>query len=265
MKAGSSNPVSVSYYLRPAEIARCIVRCTILDTLDPRPPFSASAMIPKTIPVMTLPGTVFFPRTLLPLHIFEPRYRLMLAETLRSHRIMAVTLLDEADPTVPPAEEKPHRIATAGVIRACQKNDDGTSNLILEGLERIEIVEIVRERPFRLIQISSATGSADEPGEEAHALRQQLLRVLRTTTKVDPSLPQKLADRLEEIQDPSAFCDLLVFSLAENARFKQRMLELFDPGERLRQTYNYFRAALERRRLGRRLQGSLDDDEIGLN
>jgi len=222
-------------------------------------------MIPETIPVMTLPGIVFFPRTLLPLHIFEPRYRLMLAETLGSHRVMAVALLDETDPAIPLAAETPHRIATAGIIRACQKNDDGTSNLILEGLKRIEVVAVVREAPFRLIQVKPITEATVAPDNESLALCRQLLQILRSTAKAESSIPRKLAKRLAEIHDPSAFCDLLVFSLAENAQFKQRMLELIDPGERLRQTLTYFRAALERQRLGDQLQGKLSDDEIGLN
>lgn len=222
-------------------------------------------MIPETIPIMTLPGTVFFPRTLLPLHIFEPRYRLMLAETLSSHRIMAVTLLDEDDPTGPGGTEKPHRVATAGVIRACQKNTNGTSNLILEGLRRIEIVEIVRETPFRLVQASPLSDPNTESQDEALQLRTQLLAVVRATTNTEPAVPQKLADTLEEIRDPSAFCDLLVFSLAESVRFKQRMLEMIEPTERLRQTLGYFRKALELRQLGKRLQGGLSDDEIGCN
>jgi len=222
-------------------------------------------MIPETIPVMTLPGIVFFPRTLLPLHIFEPRYRLMLEEILGSHRVLAVTLRDETDPTIPVAAETPHRVATVGVIRACQKNDDGTSNLILEGLQRIKILEVVRETPFRLIQIQTIRDATHVPNDESLALRRQLLLIIQAVTKTEPSLPRKLTERLAEIHDPSVFCDLLVYSLAENVRFKQRMLELIDPGERLRQTHGFFRALLERQRLGKRLQGRLGDDKIGLN
>jgi len=214
---------------------------------------------------MTLPGTVFFPGVLLPLHIFEPRYRLMLGETLVSHRIMAVTLLDDSDPTRARDAETPHRVATAGVIRACQKNHDGTSNLILEGLERIEIVEVVRETPFRLIQIKPISNPATTTQCETLALCEQLLEILRSSNMADSLVPRKFADSLETIRDPSAFCDLLVFSLAENVRFKQRMLETVDPGERLNRTLIYLSAELERVRLGELLQGSLGDDEIGRN
>ncbi|HVU15963.1 MAG TPA: LON peptidase substrate-binding domain-containing protein [Candidatus Didemnitutus sp.] len=50
--------------------------------------------VPPTLPVMTLPRTVFFPQALLPLHIFEPRYREMLRDVLATTRIFAVARLD---------------------------------------------------------------------------------------------------------------------------------------------------------------------------
>lgn len=219
-------------------------------------------MIPDIIPVMTLPATVFFPRTLLPLYIFEPRYRLMLMDTLNSHRIFAVALLDHTEP----AGETPHRIATAGVIRACQKKVEGTSHLILEGLSRVEIVQIVRERPYRLIRVQPIVAATVTPAlETLDRLREQLLTLLHQQPQFESGIRTRLTETLETIKDPSVFCDLLVHSLAKNLRFKQRVLEIIDPIQRLRQAIGHFQAELEMDRLAQRLRGSLGDDEIELN
>src|ERR1035437_4036916 len=87
--------------------------------------------LPEDVPVMTLPNVVFFPQALLPLHIFESRYRQMLRDVLASDRLFAVAGLDVQQ--AGRRFEPPHRIAGVGMVRACQKNDNGTSNLLIQG------------------------------------------------------------------------------------------------------------------------------------
>ncbi|MCC5022756.1 MAG: hypothetical protein J6386_08145 [Candidatus Synoicihabitans palmerolidicus] len=77
--------------------------------------------MPDEIAVMTLLEVAFFPQALMPLHIFEPRYRLMLKTVLASHRIFAIAGLH---PNSDPSEERGQRIATAGIVRACNSNPD---------------------------------------------------------------------------------------------------------------------------------------------
>ena len=101
--------------------------------------------VPDDVPVMTLPNVAFFPQSLMPLHIFEPRYRKMLSDVLATNRIFAIAGLDQRQLGRSGAIEPQHRIAGIGIVRACQKNDNGTSNLLIQGLCRAEISEIISE------------------------------------------------------------------------------------------------------------------------
>ena len=224
-----------------------------------------SIEIPPEIPVMTLPGAVFFPKTVIPLRIFEPRYREMLEETLATHRIFAVAALSDKKAGLLAPQEPPYRIATAGVIRACQKNDDGTSMLLLEGLARIEITSIVRERPYRVIAVRPLTDLPSADPEHLIKLRRQLVRAFTLRAKIGGDLPPDLRQAVVEIADPAALCDMLVFSLVRDPRFKQRMLEMLDPSERLRATIRFFQRESETLGIQRRTQGRLADDEVGNN
>lgn len=221
--------------------------------------------LPRAIPVMTLPETVFFPRTVLPLHIFEPRYREMLRDTLAGHRIFAVAALDARRSKSSAELEPPQRIATAGVIRVCQKNENGTSDLLLEGLARVEILSIVREQPYRMIRVrplcDATAASADDLGQ----LRRDLLRAVNLRIKLGESLPPGLNQALRTIEDAAVLCDLLVFSLVSDAAFKQRMLETIDTAQRLQHAIARFRQDAAVLRLQRRLQATLGDDEIEHN
>src|SRR3954447_5841679 len=134
--------------------------------------------LPDEVPVMTLPNTTFFPQALLPLHIFETRYRQMLRDVLASNRLFAVAGLDLQRLSEPGQFEPPHRVASVGIIRACQKNDNGTSNLLLQGLCRVEILKIIRDEPYRRIRIRALSSQAGGTPDENQALRRELARLL---------------------------------------------------------------------------------------
>src|ERR1700759_3871300 len=112
----------------------------------------SSRLLPDRVPVMPLPGALLFPHALLPLYIFEPRYREMLAHALSRHRIFSVALVkpDRSEWTSPADF---FHVAGVGLIRACVERGDGTSNLILQGLERVRFTSFAQDAPFPIATI----------------------------------------------------------------------------------------------------------------
>lgn len=214
---------------------------------------------------MTLPGAVFFPKTVIPLRIFEPRYREMLEHVLAGSRIFAVAALAGKHPGGLSPFEPPHRIASAGIIRACQKDSDGTSMLLLEGIARIQIKAIVRELPYRVIAVQPLEDAPIDDPNGLGRLRNQLVRAFTLRAKLGGDFPPDLRQAVAAITDPAALCDLLVFSISRDKSFKQRMLETLDPAERLRQAIRFFQRESEILGIQRRTQGRLADDEVGNN
>ena len=89
--------------------------------------------LPDALPVMVLGGCNLLPHGLLPLYIFEPRYRQMLEDTLAGDRLFAIGTVNPAGE--PPSEEpEVFDHSCAGLIRACVGEEDGCSHLILQGL-----------------------------------------------------------------------------------------------------------------------------------
>src|SRR5512138_262509 len=101
--------------------------------------------LPCEVPVMTLPNATLFPQALLPLHIFEPRYRRMLADCLRSHRMFALAMQRPGR-----TRESPCTVAGLGLIRVSVEHSDRTSHLILQGLARVELGPARQYRPYRI-------------------------------------------------------------------------------------------------------------------
>ena len=221
--------------------------------------------LPDEVPVMTLPNVAFFPQALMPLHIFEPRYRQMLHDVLGSNRLFAVAGLNGAQSGEPGQFEPPHRIASVGIVRACQKNSDGTSHLLLQGLCRVEITRIVRDEPYRQIQIRALASEAGATDGENQSLRKELSRLLALKMKLEAAGSAEMAAFLKTVEDPEAFVDIAAFSLCEDARLKQKLLETLDVHNRLELFSRQLRGEIESLKLRRKLQGTLPDDQIPNN
>src|SRR6185295_2295727 len=101
--------------------------------------------LPNEVPVMTLPSATLFPQALLPLYIFEPRYRRMLSDMLRSDRMFSVAMQKPGR-----TRETPCAVAGLGLIRVSVDHQDGTSHLILQGLTRVELCETLQTKPYRV-------------------------------------------------------------------------------------------------------------------
>ncbi len=221
--------------------------------------------LPTQVPVMTLPHTVFFPQSLLPLHIFEPRYRAMLRDVLKTNRLFAVARLDRSRSTEPGAVEPPHRIATLGIIRACQDAEDGTSNLLLQGVCRVEIRDVVREIPYRLIAVSPLASHRSGNPAQLEILRLEVLRLLNLRRRLGSPAPKGMTQFLESIEDFDTFADVAVFNLCEDSPLKQQLLEELDTLQRLTRFAAQLRTDIEQHRLRRKLQGGLAEDGIANN
>jgi ATP-dependent Lon protease len=221
--------------------------------------------LPEQIPVMTLPEVAFFPQALLPLHIFEPRYRQMLREVLASNRLFAVAGLDPRRAVAGGPIEPPHKVACVGIIRACQKGDDGTSNLLLQGLARVQIVGIVQDEPYRRIQIKSLASIPGASALENERLRAELSRLLGLKLRLSAKIGREMATFLKSVDDPETFVDIAAFSLCDDPQVKQRLLETLDVHRRLELFNHHLREEIDALRLRRRLQGGLSDDRIDQN
>jgi len=221
--------------------------------------------LPDEVPVMTLANTALFPQALMPLHIFEPRYRHMLRDVLASDRLFVVAGLNGDRVDASGGLEPPHRVAAVGIIRACQKNENGTSNLLLQGLCRVEIRAITCNEPYRRIRIRPLASEAGATDLENQALRRELARLIKVKTQLAASGSDEMEAFLKTVEDPEAFVDIAAFSLCEDAALKQELLETLDVHRRLELFGRRLRFDIAQLKLRHRLQGRLPDGRISDN
>jgi len=172
-----------------------------------------------------LPNVVLFPHLMMPLHIFEPRYRQMTADALAGDRFIAMVLLQpgreseyESQPAICP-------VACLGRIQTDQRLPDGRYNIHLRGLTRVRsLKEVENAKLYRCAKV-------------------EILQELPVTPQIDKMLRSKLLEAVPrwcQDQGPAAevfpkviesnlplgiICDVLGFSLPLSVEFKQELLE----------------------------------------
>ena len=181
---------------------------------------------------MVLPNATLFPHSLLPLHIFEPRYRAMLEWSLERQRMFCIALMK---PGVTEAHSPSdfHHVAGLGLVRACRGSADGTSNLILQGLARVRLAGFLQDRPFRIAEIREVRSSTADPAE-TDLLRAKLLDVCAQARLHGLELPQALEAHLAKLGDSEVLADIVAHTFLRDPYRRQEILEQAETAERLR-------------------------------
>jgi ATP-dependent Lon protease len=220
--------------------------------------------LPAEVPVMILPNATLFPQALLPLYIFEPRYRRMLADCLDSHRMFCVAMQRPGS-----KRETPAPVAGIGVVRVAVEHKDATSHLILQGLARVQLCETVRYKPYRKNRIELLTpapcdtvavdalmgklkGLLDERVRLGMPFPFPIAPAPDTESTPTPGIPPKeVLKYLGAIEDAEQLTDLVSCAVLPDARERQTILETVEIDTRLRQLIQYLLADMRRHKRNR--------------
>lgn len=188
--------------------------------------------LPPQAPIMVLPNATLFPHALLPLFIFEPRYRKMLAWALEHHRMFCIALMK---PGVTEARDVDdfHHVAGLGLIRACVSHEDGSSHLVLQGVARVEFTEFVQEKPFRMARLREVE-SEPASSEEGEVLSAQVLEFCAHYQAQGAMIPETLDQQLANVDDPAVLCDIVAHTFVRDPFRRQTVLEMQRVADRLR-------------------------------
>jgi ATP-dependent Lon protease len=218
--------------------------------------------LPREVPVMTLPNATLFPQAFLPLHIFEPRYRLMLADALHSNRMFSVAMQRPGS-----TRETPLPVAGLGLIRISVGHRDGTSHLVLQGLARVELERAVRYKPYRIQRIRPLqTPPCDTVAVDALVAKVRELLVERielgltfplpmvslddsdSNPAPSPASPKEMMRYLDSFKNLDQAVDLVSRAVLPGAIERQAILEAVAVEARLRRLIHFLLAEIRANR-----------------
>ncbi len=218
--------------------------------------------LPSRIPIFPLPDTVFFPGGVLPLHVFEARYRTMVADHLPGARVMGMILLEpgwQEDYYGSPAA---YSVGCAGPMEEVTRLPDGRYTLQVHGRWKFEVVRYLQTEPYRMAEVRVLTErQADESLVSVQQAKTRLLgayTVLASALEGRPSNPFTFDPSL----DYARLVNLACMHLGIAAEEKQRLLELHDVDERGSRIIRVLEQEYQR---VARLQALRGDDETSIH
>lgn len=206
-------------------------------------------MVPEVLPIFPLARTVLLPGEVLPLHIFEPRYRAMVREALSAHRMIGMVRIlpgyeAEVDDGAPPVQP----VGCAGLIAQHQELDDGRYLIWLVGVERFRIdEELAAPTPYRQVRVSY------EPVEDDAAttaglmpLRRDLRTMIPTLVDADADTRRSVAQQISDASDNQLLA-LACHVLEMGSDEKQAVLEAKSLADRYVRVYDALYRSLDDR------------------
>ena len=179
--------------------------------------------LPERLPLFPLDNVVFFPSTILPLHIFEERYKQMVQDSSDSHNLICMTLLN---PEM--GQEDSESLANTGCIGRIinnEESDDGKKNIILYGLKRIEIKKVLYDKPYREVEIKIIETSSSDNSE---AFKKRIMDLTNKWNLLLDGYTDDYKIKIENSSTLSKITDSLSSSMVAKASDRQLLLEEFD-------------------------------------
>ena len=186
----------------------------------------------RELPLFPLPEVVLFPQEVLPLHIFESRYRIMLQTVLEADSCFGIVRSN-------PATKQIADVGCCAQIVKHQTSEDGRSNIVTVGQQRFRILEIIREAPFYSAMVTWIDDNSVDDQDELTALSSSVLLALKDVVSLTGKLTdseRSLPEGLPEIPRELSFwiASHLGGSVADE---QQSLLEMLDTKIRLQREY----------------------------
>jgi ATP-dependent Lon protease len=221
------------------------------------PAGTGDIVIPDALPVLPLRDGVVFPQTAMPLAVAQPRSVRLVDDVMRGNRLLA--LVAQRDPQKEPVGlEDLHRVATAGVIHQLARGADGSVRLMVQGLERVRLLDLVGTEPYLVGRIEVA----GEPGEatpEMDALRRAVVEIFGRLVAVSPELPDELAIAAQNVDAARQLVYFAASVVPFGQAVRQELLELDPVPAKLRRLVDLLQRELAVRELGRKITSETEE------
>ena len=217
--------------------------------------------IPDVVGILPLRGTVIFPHAVAPLAVGRPGSVRLVQEALQGSRIIGAVM--QRDPTTDdPGPQGLHPIGAVITIHKALKQPDGTLRLIVQGLTRFRVADVVQEAPFIRARIQRLDDEASSATTlEVEALARTATGLFQKVVALSPALPDELANVLGAGEGPATVADLIAGSLPTlPTALRQELLETTSVAERLQRLVAALTKEAEVLELGSKIQSEVQSE-----
>jgi len=207
--------------------------------------------IPDALPILPLRDGVVFPLTAVPLAVATPRSVRLIDDVMRGNRLVALVAQREAQAEASGLDDL-HRVGTAGMIHQLARAPDGSVRLVVQGLERIRVLDLLSADPYLVGRVEVSPDQA-VVSPETDALRRAVAEIFGRLVAVSPELPDELAANAPNVGDARQLVYFVASVVPLGAAPRQELLELDPITAKLRRLVDLLQRELAVRELGRKI------------
>jgi ATP-dependent Lon protease len=214
--------------------------------------------LPEALPILPLRETVTYPDTLTPLAVGQERSIKLVNDVLSGNRMLAMVGSKDPENDTPGPDDL-YDVGVAGTVARMMKVPDGTLRILVQGSERIRILDYVSEQPYLVARIEEMPDVIEE-STELEALTRNVQSTFSEIIEAIPYLPEELQLAVANLDDPSALSHLIAGALRISSEEKQELLETVDVTRRLRRLSEILTRELEVVQLGTKIQTQVQSE-----
>jgi len=215
--------------------------------------------IPEVIPILPLRNVLVFPKTMIPLEVTGSA-SMLVDESMTADRLVGL-IMAKNEPEIPNHYKKEdlHQVGTCAIIMKMAKTMDNHTQLLLQGVSRFSIEEIVEGKPYQQARIKIIEEN-DSKDLETEALMSNLLSLFDRILKLSPFLPPEFGPMAKSIAEAGTLADLIASIINTPVEEKQKILDISDVKKRLKELTLMVNHQMEVLELGNKIQTKVKDD-----
>src|SRR2546422_2811061 len=217
--------------------------------------------VPDILPILPLRAAVVFPHAVSPLAAGRPSSKRLIEDAAKQSRLIAVVMQRDATEEEPGANGL-HPVGTLAMIHRVLKQPDGTLRLIVQGVGRVRVVEVVETAPYLRARVEFLSDVPPaEQDVEAEALVRSVTALFEKVVALSPALPDELANVVTTAEGASSLTYVIASALPTLAlTVKQQLLETIDVKARLQTLVTALGKEAEVLELGSKIQSEIQSE-----
>ena len=215
--------------------------------------------IPEVIPIVPLSNALVFPKTMIPLEV-TGNASVLVDEAMTKDRLVGL-VMTKKEPATPNQYtlDDLHTVGTCAVILKMAKASENRTQMLLQGISRFSIVELIEGKPYQQARIKILE-ETEVKDIETEALMANLLSLFDRILKLSPFLPPEFGPMAKSITEAGTLADLIASIINAPIEEKQKVLDTVDVKERLKELTRLVTHQMEVLELGNKIQTKVKDD-----
>lgn len=220
------------------------------------PPTLSKDEIPEVLPILPLRNSVFFPGGVLPLAVGRTKTIALIKDAVRDDQVIGVVTQKRAEEEDPGADDLHEMGTVARIVKLLKMGEDNYS-LVVQGLARFRISEVVQEQPYLRAKIEAVEDETASDDVEVEALAINLKKLSREVIELMPELPAAATELVDSISHPGHLADLIAANVDVPIEEKQQVLETVDLKSRQKLVLEMLNRKREILKLSSKIEGQV--------